>query len=94
MRTTARRAFTTLATSAAVVMMATAGASAAPASASASASGTAGVTPATLAPAGAEGWDYIGEFSWATCIDLRDSYAGKAKCVENAGGLYDLYVWV
>ncbi|MEE1804872.1 hypothetical protein [Streptomyces sp. BE133] len=88
MRTKARRAFTTLATSAAVVMMATAGASAAPAS------GTAGVTPATLAPAGAEGWEYIGEFSRAKCIDLRDSYAGKAKCVQNAGGLYDLYVWV
>ncbi|MFF2009456.1 hypothetical protein ACFVWY_10325 [Streptomyces sp. NPDC058195] len=88
MHTTARRAFTTLAASAAVVMMAAAGASAAPAP------GTAGATPVTLAPTGAEGWEHIGEFPRATCIDLRDSYAGSAKCVLNAGGLYDLYVWV
>ncbi|MGY5124200.1 hypothetical protein [Streptomyces nigrescens] len=88
MRTTAKRAFTTLATSAAVVMMTTAGASAA------TTSGTAGVAPATLAPAGAAAWEPIGEFSRAECIDLRDSYAGRAKCVRNAAGLYDLYVWV
>ncbi|MEE1735785.1 hypothetical protein PUR49_04560 [Streptomyces sp. BE147] len=81
MRTTAKRAVVTLATSAAVVMMATVGASAA----------TTGAAPA---PAGAAGWDYIGEFSKSACIKLRDSYAGSAKCVQNAGGLYDLYVWV
>ncbi|MDI6412579.1 hypothetical protein QLX52_27630 [Streptomyces albus] len=84
MRSTAKRAFATLATSAAVVMMAAAGASAA----------TSGATPAPAGAAGVTGWEYMGEFSKSACYELRDSYAGSAKCVRNAGGLYDLYVWV
>ncbi|GGS13256.1 MULTISPECIES: hypothetical protein [Streptomyces] len=87
MRTTAKRVLGALAAGAAVVMMASAGASAA-------AGTTATATAATLVPAKAAGWDYIGEFSKSECIALRDSYAGTAKCVRNAGGLYDLYVWV
>ncbi|NXY94220.1 hypothetical protein HYE82_07430 [Streptomyces sp. BR123] len=87
MRTSAKRAFTAVATGAAVIMMAAAGASAAPASGAASAAGT-------PAPAGAPRWEFIGEFPKAQCIELRDAYAGKAKCVKNAGGLYDLLVWV
>ncbi|MFD9373571.1 hypothetical protein ACFWA6_38540 [Streptomyces sp. NPDC060020] len=85
MRTTAIRAFTAFATTAAVVMMATAGASAA------TTPGTAGAAPAA-APAQAAGWTWLGEYPKAECYALRDSYAGKAKCERNAGGLYDLYV--
>ncbi|MFI8420916.1 hypothetical protein [Streptomyces sp. NPDC085479] len=80
MRATVKRVATTLAAGVAVAVLSTAGvASAAPA-------------PAVLTPAGAQGWEYIGEFSRSECISLRDSYAGSAKCVRNAGGLYDLYV--
>ncbi|MFB7183553.1 hypothetical protein ACFCYI_38325 [Streptomyces sp. NPDC056257] len=86
MRTTATRAFTAFATTAAVVMMATAGASAA------TTPGTAGAAPAAAAPAQAAGWTWLGEYPKAECYALRDSYAGKAKCERNAGGLYDLYV--
>lgn len=82
MRTSVKRAFATLTAAAALVVITTMGASAATASA------------ATTAPAGAPRWEHIGEFPKAQCLDLRDSYAGKAKCVKNAGGLYDLYVWV
>ena len=85
---TSQRAIATLATSAAVVMMAAAGASAA------TTSGTAGSAPASPAPAAASGREYIGEFTRKQCYNLRDSYAGTAECVRNAGGLYDLYVWV
>ncbi|WP_327266541.1 hypothetical protein OG444_38615 [Streptomyces sp. NBC_01232] len=91
MRTTVKRALTTLAAGAAVVMMATVGASAATTADTAAAA----ATPAALAlPAAAPAWEHIGEFSKAECYSLRDSYAGKAKCVRNAGGLYDLYVKV
>ncbi|MFE9043483.1 hypothetical protein ACFY9F_23150 [Streptomyces sp. NPDC012421] len=83
MRATVKRVATTLAAGVAVAVMSTAGvASAAPAA----------PAPAVLTPAGAQGWEYIGEFSRSECISLRDSYAGSAKCVRNAGGLYDLYV--
>ncbi|MGW6982401.1 hypothetical protein ACWGE1_23670 [Streptomyces sp. NPDC054932] len=88
MRTTVIRVLATLATSAAVVMMTTTGASAA------TPPGTAAGAPAHLTPAGVPAWDHIGEFSRSECIWLRDSYVGKAKCVRNAGGLYDLYLWV
>ncbi|MER7043831.1 hypothetical protein ABT391_02805 [Streptomyces jumonjinensis] len=88
MRTAANRAFTTLVASAAVVLMAATGASAA------TTSGTAGAAPAPLAPSGATAWEYIGEFPRSQCYALRDSYAGRAKCERNAGGLFDLYVWV
>ncbi|WP_030758166.1 hypothetical protein [Streptomyces griseus] len=84
MRTTAKRAIAAFATGAVLVLTATTAATAAPAAA---------LAPAP-APARAAGWEWIGEFSKAGCISLRDSYAGSAKCVRNAGGLYDLYVWV
>ncbi|MFD4373804.1 hypothetical protein [Streptomyces sp. NPDC058486] len=84
MRTTAQRAFAAIATAAALIMTATVAASAAPAPVRASVS----------APTLAAGWEWMGEFSRRDCVELRDSYAGSAKCVRNAGGLYDLYVWV
>ncbi|WP_030894793.1 hypothetical protein [Streptomyces sp. NRRL F-5053] len=82
MRTTAQRVITTLAGSAAIVMMAAVGASAA----------TTGAT--TAPPAGITGWQFLGEYSKSACYELRDSYAGEAKCIRNAAGLYDLYVRV
>ncbi|GAA3263872.1 hypothetical protein [Streptomyces lavendulae] len=88
MRTTAKRALATLTVSAALAMITIAGASAA------TASDATGAAAATRAPAGAPRWEFIGEFPKAQCIDLRDSYAGKAKCVKNAGGQYDLLIWV
>ncbi|MET9693540.1 hypothetical protein ABZY81_34750 [Streptomyces sp. NPDC006514] len=88
MRTTAKRVFSTLATSAALVVITIMGASAA------TASGTTGAAAATLETAGVPRWEFIGEFPKAQCIAMRDAYAGKAKCVKNAGGLHDLLVWV
>ncbi|MEU9851738.1 hypothetical protein [Streptomyces sp. NPDC047974] len=85
MRTTAQRALAACAAAAALVMTATTAASAAaPAAARTSVS----------APTLAAGWEWIGEFPYRDCVELRDSYAGSAKCVRNAGGLYDLYVLV
>lgn len=85
MRTTAQRALAACAAAAALVVTATTAASAA---------GPAGVRASVSAPTLAAGWEWIGEFSYRDCVDLRDSYAGSAKCVRNAGGLYDLYVMV
>ncbi|MFG2340503.1 hypothetical protein [Streptomyces yangpuensis] len=88
MRTSAKRALTTLTAGAALLMITIAGAPAA------TASGTTGAAVAARASAGLPRWDFIGEFPKAQCIELRDAYAGKAKCVRNAGGLYDLFVRV
>ncbi|KOU90964.1 MULTISPECIES: hypothetical protein [Streptomyces] len=87
MRTTVIRVLATLAAGAAVLVTGAAGASAAPAP------GGVAVAPAHSSPADATGWVFLGEYSKRECVSLRDSYAGRAKCVRNADGLYDLYVW-
>ncbi|MBZ9598992.1 hypothetical protein ACWGQT_21725 [Streptomyces yangpuensis] len=87
MRITVIRVLATLAAGAAVLVTGAAGASAAPAPTQAA------VAPAHRSPADAAGWVFLGEYSKRECVSLRDSYAGRAKCVRNAGGLYDLYVW-
>ncbi|MFG2337937.1 hypothetical protein [Streptomyces yangpuensis] len=88
MRTTVIRVLATLAAGAAVLVTGAAGAASA-----APAPGGVAVAPAHRSPADATGWVFIGEYSKRECVSLRDSYAGRAKCVRNAGGLYDLYVW-
>ncbi|MER5351231.1 hypothetical protein ABT093_12955 [Kitasatospora sp. NPDC002551] len=64
-----------------------------------------GTTAATAhaAPSGGTGsavsvaagyWKKIGRYSYADCVDLRDSYAGEAQCRSAGGGRYDLWIWV
>ncbi|MGW6537910.1 hypothetical protein ACWGBV_19945 [Streptomyces sp. NPDC055051] len=85
MRTTAMRVLAACAAAAVLGMTATT---------AAAATAPTGDRASVPAPALAAGWEWMGEFSRRDCVELRDSYAGSAKCVRNAGGLYDLYVWV
>ncbi|MFE6865310.1 hypothetical protein ACFVFS_02000 [Kitasatospora sp. NPDC057692] len=39
-------------------------------------------------------WKKIGRFSWSDCVDLRDSYAGRAECRGPYSGKYDLWILV
>ncbi|MFC9948630.1 hypothetical protein [Streptomyces pratensis] len=62
-----------------------------------------GATTAQAAPTPSEttakltaaaGEEYIGTFSRSACIELRDSYAGYARCDAIGGGWYELWVRV